>query len=259
MNVMNEIIRRFPPGARAPDPPPWWGGSQLHGVKTEGTDDHDIYGIYVEAPECCFWEACPHFRSPPRRRRGRSERNKAGDVECHLLFNCEKFARFARLPATTNTSPCHCCFTRGRRRMDECPLGPDPCIQRLVLCQRSCACKIQRAKMLDAKYRGGERRMTGDRGRGKQRPTPGAGREVLLRREGPDATSSAFSRGIGWSAGAGFTLAAFFRPSPTKQIDRGTSREWSEDRIIAEANRLMAELGCRRPESFTPASAAVRS
>jgi hypothetical protein len=25
------------------------GGSQLHGVKLEGTDDHDIYGIYLDA------------------------------------------------------------------------------------------------------------------------------------------------------------------------------------------------------------------
>src|SRR5579871_2474548 len=38
------------------------GGSELHGAKVHGTDDLDIYGVYVEPPELVLGlEALPHF------------------------------------------------------------------------------------------------------------------------------------------------------------------------------------------------------
>ena len=38
------------------------GGSELHGAKVHGTDDLDIYGIYIEPPELVLGlEAIPHF------------------------------------------------------------------------------------------------------------------------------------------------------------------------------------------------------
>src|SRR4051812_45012804 len=38
------------------------GGSELHGAKVHGTDDLDIYGVYVEPPELVLGlESFPHF------------------------------------------------------------------------------------------------------------------------------------------------------------------------------------------------------
>jgi hypothetical protein len=38
------------------------GGSELHGAKVHGTDDLDIYGVYIEPPEMVLGlESMPHF------------------------------------------------------------------------------------------------------------------------------------------------------------------------------------------------------
>ena len=104
MNVMNEIISHGFPQERGRLIHALVGGSQLHGVKLEGTDDHDIYGIYVEAPECCFWEAFPHFVTSTA---PQSERNKAGDVD----VICYSLRKFARLAAAGNPTILHMLFT----------------------------------------------------------------------------------------------------------------------------------------------------
>jgi len=61
------------------------GGSALHGVKLQGTDDTDIYGVYIEKPWLALgFDGMEHFvasTSPPTRR------NVAGDVDvmCYSL------------------------------------------------------------------------------------------------------------------------------------------------------------------------------
>jgi hypothetical protein len=67
LRVMDEIIAHGFPRERGRLIHALVGGSQLHGVKLEGKDDHDIYGIYIETPQCCFWEAFPHFVMSTRR------------------------------------------------------------------------------------------------------------------------------------------------------------------------------------------------
>ena len=38
------------------------GGSELHGAKVRGTDDLDIYGLYIEPPELVVGlDSMPHF------------------------------------------------------------------------------------------------------------------------------------------------------------------------------------------------------
>jgi predicted nucleotidyltransferase len=73
-------------------------------VKLEGTDDHDIYGVYIETPECCFWQDFEHFvtsTSP------QTERNKADDVD----VTCYSLQKFARLAAAGNPTVLHMLFT----------------------------------------------------------------------------------------------------------------------------------------------------
>jgi hypothetical protein len=46
------------------------GGSELHGAKVHGTDDLDIYGIYIEPPELVPWIGVyATFRMVDRRER----------------------------------------------------------------------------------------------------------------------------------------------------------------------------------------------
>ena len=92
------------------------GGSQLHGVKLEGKDDHDIYGVFIETPECCFWERFPHFvTSTPQ-----SERNKEGDVD----VICYSLRRFARLAAAGNPTILHMLCTPAATRFSGAGLSP---------------------------------------------------------------------------------------------------------------------------------------
>ncbi len=211
------------------------GGSQLHGVKLEGTDDHDIYGVYIESPDCCFWEAFPHFVTSTA---PQSERNRAGDVD----VICYSLRRFARLAADGNPTILHMLFTQA---------DPGEEYWSRILASRH----LFLSKAHALKYKGYAdaqlRRMTGDRGRGKhgQRPELAqqfgydvkAGMHVLrLLHEGIEFVSR------GW-----VTLP---RPEPERSrliaVRRG---EWSEDRIIAEANRLMADLDAAAESSPLPA------
>lgn len=132
------------------------GGSQLHGVKLEGTDDHDIYGIYIETPDACFWDGLPHFvtSSAPQ-----SERNTAGDVD----VICYSLRRFARLASVGNPTILHMLFT---------PADAEEVFWNPVIGSREMFLASSHAQ----KYRGYAnsqlRRMMGDQGRGKhgQRP-----------------------------------------------------------------------------------------
>jgi len=78
MEVIDEIIVHGFPAERGRLIHALVGGSQLHGVKPEGTDDRDLYGIYIETPESYFWQGLEHFVTS---RAPQSERNQAGDVD----------------------------------------------------------------------------------------------------------------------------------------------------------------------------------
>jgi uncharacterized protein len=234
MNVMNEIISHGFPSERGRLIHALVGGSQLHGVKLEGTDDHDIYGIYIETPECCFWEAFPHFVTSTALQ---SERNKAGDVD----VICYSLRRFARLAAAGNPTILHMLFT---------PADTNEVYWNRILASRDSF--LSKAHAL--KYKGYAdaqlRRMIGDCGQGKHGQRPEleqkfgydvkAGMHVLrLLHEGIEFVSR------GW-----VTLP---RPEPERSrliaVRRG---EWSEDRVILEANRLMAELDAAAESSRLP-------
>ena len=58
------------------------GGSELHGAKVHGTDDLDIYGIYIEPPEMVLGlESMPHFVWSTA---GNDRRNGPRDVDVTL-------------------------------------------------------------------------------------------------------------------------------------------------------------------------------
>ena len=210
------------------------GGSQLHGVKLEGTDDHDIYGVYIETPESCLWSDFPHFVTSTA---PQYERNKAGDVD----VTCYSLRRFARLAATGNPTILHMLFT---------PADSDETFWGAVIASRSSFL----AKAHAQKYKGYAeaqlRRMTGERGRGKHGQRP-----ELERQFGYDVKAAMhvlrlLHEGIEFVSRGWVTL-------PRPESERGKllavrRGEWSEDRVITEANRLFAELDAAVQRSPLP-------
>jgi predicted nucleotidyltransferase len=85
------------------------GGSALHGVKLGGTDDTDVYGIYIEKPWLALGiEPMQHFvaSTAPQTRR-----NVAGDVD----VMCYSLRRWAALAAKGNPTILHSLFTPAGR------------------------------------------------------------------------------------------------------------------------------------------------
>lgn len=217
------------------------GGSQLHGVKLEGTDDHDIYGVYIETPECCLWQDFEHFvtsTSP------QTERNKAGDVD----VTCYSLRKFARLAAAGNPTVLHMLFTPVESREVE---------WNALIQSRS----LFLAKTHAVKYKGYAdaqlRRMTGATGRGKHGQRP-----ELEDRSGYDVKAAMhvlrlLYEGIELLTGGWVTLP---RPESERSrllaVRRG---EWSEDRVIAEANRLFANLERASEQSTLPKHVDLRA
>ncbi len=232
--VMDEILMHGFPRERGRLIHALVGGSELHGVKLEETDDRDIYGVYIEIPECCLWREFEHFvnsTSP------QTERNKAGDVD----VTCYSLRKFARLAATGNPTVLHMLFTPAEKSEVE---------WRAVIESRN----LFLARAHARKYKGYAdaqlRRMMGSRGRGKhgQRPelegkfgydVKAAMHVLRLLHEGIEFV------GRGW-----VTLP---RPEAERSkllaVRRG---EWSADRVIAEANRLFATLDAAVEESPLP-------
>ena len=83
------------------------GGSELHGAKVHGTDDLDIYGVYIETPELVLGlESLPHFVWSTS---GNDQRNGPNDVDV-TLYSLKKWAGLA---CKGNPTALHFLFSRG--------------------------------------------------------------------------------------------------------------------------------------------------
>jgi len=83
------------------------GGSELHGAKVHGTDDIDIYGVYIEPPELILGlETLPHHVWSTA---GNERRNTAGDVDV-TLYSLRKWAGLA---VKGNPTALHFLFVAG--------------------------------------------------------------------------------------------------------------------------------------------------
>lgn len=80
------------------------GGSELHGAKVLGTDDIDIYGIYIEPPEIALGlESLPHFVWSTA---GDDRRNGPNDIDVTLY----SLKRWAALACKGNPTALHFLF-----------------------------------------------------------------------------------------------------------------------------------------------------
>lgn len=99
------------------------GGSELHGAKLEGTDDHDIYGVYIEPPEVILGTDAmqrdhQHFVWSTS---GTDQRNTADDIDL-TLFSLQKWAYLA---CKGNLTKMHFLFAEN---MVNVPPADDVCV-----------------------------------------------------------------------------------------------------------------------------------
>jgi predicted nucleotidyltransferase len=133
------------------------GGSELHGAKVHGTDDLDIYGVYVEPPELVLGlKSLPHFVWSTA---GDDRRNGPNDVDV-TLYSLRKWAGLA---CKGNPTALHFLFARGEI---ESPIWSEIIANKNVLLSR--ACVKQFIGFADDQLQ----RLTGAKGRGKKGTRP---------------------------------------------------------------------------------------
>jgi len=201
------------------------GGSALHGVKLQGTDDTDVYGIYIENPWLALGlESLEHFvasTSPD------SRRNLAGDVD----IICYSLRRWASLAAKGNPTILHSLFTGADEGETE---WSGIIARREIFLARTHARKY--FGYADAQLK----RMCGQRGKGKHGQRP-----EIIGKFGYDTKAAMHTlrllyEGIELMKDHWVTLP---RASRERELLLAVRRgEWSEERVIRHANRLMNSL-----------------
>ena len=201
------------------------GGSALHGVKLGGTDDTDVYGIYIERPWLALGiESMEHFvaSTAPQTRR-----NVAGDVD----VMCYSLRRWAGLAAKGNPTILHSLFT---------PAGPGETEWPGILSRR----EVFLARAHARKYLGYAdaqlKRMCGVRGSGKHGQRPEVVGKFGYDTKAAMHTLRLLYEGIELMKDHWVTL-----PRPAKERERLLAvrrGEWSEERVIRQANRLIRTL-----------------
>jgi uncharacterized protein len=133
------------------------GGSELHGAKVHGTDDLDIYGVYIEPPELVLGlDSMPHFVWSTA---GNERRNGPKDIDI-TLYSLKKWAGLA---CKGNPTALHFLFTKSAVRSKT---WANILAHKNVFLSRSCVPQFR--GFADAQLK----RMTGQSGRGKKGQRP---------------------------------------------------------------------------------------
>jgi predicted nucleotidyltransferase len=133
------------------------GGSELHGAKVQGTDDIDVYGVYIEPPELILGlDSLPHFVWSTA---GDDRRNTAKDVDV-TLYSLRKWSSLA---SKGNPTALHFLFAKGALNS---PIWPRILSNKDVFLARSC---VKQFVGFANDHLG---RMTGAKGRGKKGHRP---------------------------------------------------------------------------------------
>ena len=145
------------------------GGSELHGAKVHGSDDLDIYGVYIEPPEMVLGlESLAHFVWSTA---GDGRRNGPNDVD--VTFPSLK--KWAGLASKGSPTALHFRFAEG---VAQNPIWAEIVKNKRVFLSRACA--KQFLGFADDPLK----RMSGNKGRGKKGQRPESRREIWLRCEG---------------------------------------------------------------------------
>jgi predicted nucleotidyltransferase len=198
------------------------GGSELHGAKVQGTDDLDIYGVYVEPPELVLGlDSMPHFVWSTA---ADDRRNGPNDVDI-TLYSLKKWSGLA---CKGNPTALHFLFAKGTV---ENPLWREITSKKDVFLARSCA--KQFTGFADDQLR----RMIGQKGRRKKGQRP-----EIKSKYGYDVKAAMHSLRLLYECKELVTQGRITMPRPERDLlIRVRTGKYSMDKVIAMAHRQFAE------------------
>jgi uncharacterized protein len=208
-------------------------GSELHGAKVQGTDDLDIYGVYIEPPELVLGlDSMPHFVWSTA---GDDRRNGPNDVDV-TLYSLKKWSGLA---CKGNPTALHFLFAKGPV---ENPLWREIVSKKDVFLARSCA--KQFIGFADDQLK----RMTGKKGRGKKGQRP----EIEVK-YGYDVKAAMHTLRLLYECKELVTQGRITMPRPERDLlIRVRTGKYSMDRVIAMAHKQFAECEDAAKASFLP-------
>ena len=210
------------------------GGSELHGAKVHGTDDLDIYGVYVEPPELVLGlETVPHFVWSTA---GNDRRNGPADVDV-TLYSLKKWASLA---CKGNPTALHFLFARG---VLQSPLWSMIVNHKEAFLSRLCA------KHFLGFANDQLARVTGRKGRGKKGQRP-----ELEQKYGYDVKAAMHALRLLYECEEILRSGTITLPRPERdQLIRVRTGKYSLDKVLDMANHKFAECERAERESRLPA------
>jgi predicted nucleotidyltransferase len=198
------------------------GGSELHGAKVHGTDDLDLYGVYIEPPELILGlESLPHYVWSTA---GDDRRNGPNDVDV-TLYSLRKWAGLA---CKGNPTALHFLFSPNAVKSE---LWSDMVAHKHAFLVRSCA--KQFLGFADDQVK----RMTGKKGRGKKGQRP----EIEVK-FGYDVKAAMHTLRLLYECKEIVTTGNITLPRPERDLlIRVRTGKFSMEKVLAIAQKLFAE------------------
>ncbi|MFY9949503.1 MAG: nucleotidyltransferase domain-containing protein [Candidatus Sulfotelmatobacter sp.] len=211
------------------------GGSELHGAKVHGTDDLDIYGVYIEPPEMVLGlESIPHFVWSTA---GNERRNGPNDVDV-TLYSLKKWTELA---CKGNPTALHFLFATSAVSN---PNWAQVVSEKDVFLARSCA--RQFIGFADDQLK----RMTGQKGRGEK-----GQRTELEEKYGYDVKAAMHALRLLYECKELVSDGCITLPRPERDLlIRVRTGKFSIDKVMTLAKQLFNECHDAAKRSRLPAS-----
>lgn len=198
------------------------GGSELHGAKVHGTDDLDIYGVYIEPPELILGlDSLPHLVWSTA---GNDRRNGPNDVDI-TLYSLKKWSGLA---CKGNPTALHFLFAKSAL---ENPVWRGIVLKKDVFLARSCA------KQFTGFANDQLKRLAGQKGRGKKGQRP-----EIEAKYGYDVKAAMHTLRLLYECKELVTQGRITMPRPERDLlIRVRTGKYAMDRVIAMAHKEFAE------------------
>src|SRR5579863_6971721 len=198
------------------------GGSELHGAKVHGTDDLDIYGVYIEPPEIALGlESLQHFVWSTA---GDDRRNGPSDIDV-TLYSLKKWAGLA---CKGNPTALHFLFAKSALKSS---IWSAVLAQKEIFVARSCV--KQFLGFADDQLK----RMTGQKGRGKKGQRPEIEAEF-----GYDVKAAMHTLRLLYECKELVSSGHITLPRPERDfLIRVRTGKYSIDKVLAMAQKLFSE------------------
>jgi len=198
------------------------GGSELHGAKVHGTDDLDIYGVYIEPPEMILGlESLPHFVWSTA---GDDRRNGPNDVDV-TLYSLKKWAGLA---CNGNPTALHFLFAQGAARN---AIWEEIVANKRAFLGRGCV--KQFLGFADDQLK----RMSGKKGRGKKGQRP-----EIEKKYGYDVKAAMHTLRLLYECKELVSSGNITLPRPEREfLIRVRTGKYSMERVLVMAEKLFSE------------------